>query len=82
MSQTIFKEGDKIRMIPERLGGYLVAYQNQIKDRVAIVTHVWFYGDDLEKKRPKFKIVWQKRNGRGKEITDTLHSIRDFEIAP
>lgn len=72
-----FEIGDLIRMIPDKLDGYLVAYQKQIKDREALVEHIFCYAGETKK---RYRVIWQKRNGRGKEFSEILHSVKHFEV--
>lgn len=75
-----FVAGDIIRMRPEELNGFLVEYQNKIKNRVAVVEQVWYYHENPNK---NYRITWKKRGNRGKEFSENVigNNIKYFEIA-
>ena len=74
---TGFSPGDVVRVRPDRIDGLTVAFANRVRDRDAVIDcqrKAYFRSD-------YYWVVFQKRNGRGKEFreslrADDLHLVR------
>jgi hypothetical protein len=70
------EKGDTVRM--QNLNRYTTAFAAKVANRDAVV--VWVGPDIHGQFKGKACVRFLKRNGRGKEFTETL-SIRDLELA-